>query len=83
MARRDDQHQGLLIQRDGLDVRMPQRPHHRELDFFAEEHLQHIFGMTGPDGDFDPWVRPGKSLEKRGQNVGAHRRGGAQYQTTR
>ena len=70
---RDNQDQRLLVKGNRFDVRVTERTDHRQLDFFSEEHLEHVLRMTGADGDLNPRVGGGETLQQRREHVGAHR----------
>ena len=47
--------QGIIPQRNGFHFRMLQRPGQTNFCLLSEHHLEHFFGMAGPDADCDPW----------------------------
>ena len=75
------QHQLVLVQRHGIDVRVAQRAHESNLNFVVEHHRQDLFGVTRADRHVDPRVKVGEALQHRRQYVCAYGWGGAQCQS--
>ncbi len=76
----DDEHYLVVVQVDGLYVRMRQGADQPDLDLVGLKHGQHLFGAACVDRDIDAAVAAAKSAQDVGESVGGDRESGAQVE---
>ncbi len=74
----DDEHELVFVERRRLDLWMAERAPEADLHLLLQDEVEDLLGVAGADGELQPRMRAAEAGEDPRENVGAHRRRGAE-----